>query len=499
MPSWPTDRLKRRPIGTAPLPDGPLVLVGRDNRRRVVLAADAAAQAAGAVVGMPATQAQALIPGLVVKDAEPEADAVALERLALWALQRYAPIVAPDPPDGLVVDTTGTDHLHGGEQAMLADMVERMATSRIAARTAIADTWGAAHAHARFTTGPVTVIPAGTTAKSMLSLPIAALRLPLDVVLGLRAMGFNAIGELAAQPRAPLALRFGPEVGRRLDQALGRIAEPIDPIRVPETPEVRRSFMEPIAAPETIAKYIGKLVAQLCALLDEQAVGVRRLDLLVHLVDGHRQAIRVGTAKPSRDPKLLTRMLREKIETIDPGFGIEVLVLAAVMTEPLVPRQAVSSLIETPEADVSDLIDVLANRLGEERLFSFAPVASDVPERSVKRVKPGAKGTETTWPSRWPRPSRLLARPQAIEAIALLPDHPPVAFTWRGIRRRVARADGPERIFGEWWRREAEVWAVRDYFQVEDEAGERYWIFRAGDGEHSDTGSHGWFLHGIFG
>ena len=81
----------------------------------------------------------------------------------------------------------------------------------------------------------------------------------------------------------------------------------------------------------------------------------------------------------------------------------------------------------------------------------------------------------------------------------MLPDHPPVSFTWRGIRRRVKRADGPERVFGEWWKRDAELIAVRDYFRIEDDAGERYWIYRAGDGEDASTGSHRWFLHGVFG
>ena len=60
--------------------------------------------------------------------------------------------------------------------------------------------------------------------------------------------------------------------------------------------------------------------------------------------------------------------------------------------------------------------------------------------------------------------------------IALLPDHPPVSMTWRGKRRRVKRADGPERIFGEWWRRPTELEAVRDYFLIENERGERFWI-----------------------
>jgi protein ImuB len=83
--------------------------------------------------------------------------------------------------------------------------------------------------------------------------------------------------------------------------------------------------------------------------------------------------------------------------------------------------------------------------------------------------------------------------------MALLPDHPPNWISWRGVRRRVRRADGPERVFGEWWKRDAELAAVRDYFRIEDDAGERFWVFRAGDGEDAATGSHRWFMHGIFG
>ncbi|TJW40213.1 MAG: DNA polymerase Y family protein, partial [Mesorhizobium sp.] len=116
----------------------------------------------------------------------------------------------------------------------------------------------------------------------------------------------------------------------------------------------------------------------------------------------------------------------------------------------------------------------------------------------VRRIAPNAPDDGTSSPSDWPRPARLLTHPEPIETMALLPDHPPVWFSWRGIRHRVARADGPERVFGEWWQRDAELIAVRDYFQVEDESGERFWIYRAGDGEDRETGSHKWFLHGVF-
>jgi protein ImuB len=185
-------------------------------------------------------------------------------------------------------------------------------------------------------------------------------------------------------------------------------------------------------------------------------------------VDNRLEAIRVGTTLPVRDVKRLTRLLCDKIETIDPGFGIEIMSLTATLAEPLAPKQVISSLTDAPEVDVTELIDTLTNRVGEQRLYRFAPVASDVPERSVARVAPAARDSGDGWPNHWPRPSRLLPNPEPIETVALLPDSPPVTFTWRGVRRRVKRADGPERVFGEWWKRDAELIAVRDYFQVED-------------------------------
>jgi protein ImuB len=498
LPNWPTDRLRRKMGDAAPDVALPLVLVGQTGRRHEVTAANAVALKVGLRVGMPATKAQALVKEVVIHHADPAADAEALERLAVWAL-RYSPIVAADDPDGLVIDATGASHLHGGEDAMLADMIGRLEAVGITARAAVADTRGSAHALARFTARPGLVVPERECAERIKPLPVAALRLAPDTVADLRKLGFERIADLLATPRAPLTLRFGPELGRRLDQATGRTGEPIEPIRPPDIVEAQQIFAEPIGAPETIARYVAKLTIKLCEELELRGLGARRLDLLFGLVDNRVQAVRVGTAQPVRDVKRLTRLLCDKIEKVDPGFGIEIMRLAATAAEPFATRQLISSLVDEPEADVSGLIDILANRVGESRLYRFAAVASDVPERSVQRVSPAAPATGVGWPTHWPRPARLLAPPEPIDTVALLPDHPPVSFTWRGSRRRVRRADGPERVFGEWWKRDAELIAVRDYFQVEDDAGERFWIFRAGDGEDAATGSHKWFLHGIFG
>ena len=69
-------------------------------------------------------------------------------------------------------------------------------------------------------------------------------------------------------------------------------------------------------------------------------------------------------------------------------------------------------------------------------------------------------------------------------------------FTWRGRTHRVVRAEGPERIAGEWWRRPGERQAVRDYFRVEVEGGGRFWLYRRGDGVRAETGDLSWFVHG---
>ncbi|TBF35256.1 DNA polymerase Y family protein [Rhizobium leguminosarum] len=495
FPDLPTDRI-RRADPAIPV-DQAIAVISKSGSKRWVSAADAAARKVGLHVGIPAAKAQALFQGLRMIDADPAADAAALERITMWALSQYSPIVAIDPPNGIVMDTEGADHLQGGEERMLTSIANRFRAKGLTTRVAIADTWGAAHSCARAINRETVIVPSGESIRAVERLPISLLRLPEKIVSDLRTLGFRTIGELSATPRAPLALRFGPEVGRRLDQMFGRVFEPIDPIRSPELVEVSRAFAEPIGAPETINKYVGRLVVQLVAELQRRGLGVRRTDLIVEKVDGTRQAIRAGTAKPVRDVAWLTKLFRDRTEKIEPGFGIEKLTLVAVMSEPLEEKQKTSSLVDDEDADITPLIDVFGNR--GQRVFRVAPVASDVPERSVQRI--AAVGEEVTegWVHHWRRPVRLFARPDPIEAIALLPDHPPASITWRGKRHRVKRADGPERVFGEWWMRDSEFQAVRDYFVVENEIGERYWIFRSGDGIDPETGSHKWFMHGIFG
>jgi protein ImuB len=461
----------------------------------MVGAVDAAAVAAGIAPGMTLAHARMLMPELAAADADPAADLAGLARLAVWCQKHYSPLTAPAPPSGLWLDVTGCTPLWTSEESMLADIVGRFARAGFAARAAMADTPGAAYAVSAFRGLPVTVVPPGQAVAAARSLPVAALRLPDDTVEGLERLGLNTIGDVMRAPRAQLALRFGAEPGRRLDQLTGAIFEPIEPLPAPEAVRRRLSFVEPILTPEALRIAIERLVGLVCQDLEGRGLGARRLDLVSERVDARHQAIRIGLARPTRVPRHLLRLLAARIEQIEPGFGIEAMALSVALAEPMRP-EAIGSLVERdPDIrDVAVLVDALVNRLGPGKLYRIEPVESDVPERSFRRIPPLAPPTGKTWPADLPRPARLFERPEPVETVALMPDEPPTVFFWREQRHVVRRADGPERIHGEWWRADRETDAVREYFRVEDDAGSRFWLFRTGIANDAR-----WFLHGLFG
>ncbi len=450
---------------------------------------------------MTVTKGRSLAPGLTVIDADPEADLAALERLAIWC-GRYSPFVAPDPPSGVWIDVTGCAQLFGSERALLNDLHRRIARAGYTAQIAAADTLGCAHAVARYVPAgrPVT-IHSGGQREAIALLPIAALRLEPETVEGLRKLGFERIEQLIETPRGPLARRFGRILHQRLDQALGYAPEVIDPIFPARIPHCRRGLVEPIATSEAFAAVISDLVADLGLQLVQLGRGARRLDCYFHRVDGHAQAIRIGTATPSRDTAHLAKLLIARVEQVEPGLGIEAMTLVAPLTEPLGSTQNGLAGAGARTPDLAGLIDALANRFGQASLHRVAPQPG-MPERSVAMVPALTQAAGRRWAEDLPRPGRLLDPPQEIQVTAMLPDHPPAMFVWRRKRYRVIQADGPERLHGEWWREaghEARMpYAVRDYFQVEVEGGGRYWLFRLGDGERSATGPMRWFIHGAF-
>ena len=469
--------------------------MAKEKGRRIVASADAAALAAGIRPGQPVALATAAVPGLVLLDAAPEADAAALDRLATWCL-RYGPVVQASPPDGIWLDVEGASHLQGGEEALVADLLARLARAGLAAQAALAGTPGAAHALARHR--PCTIVPPGRDADALAPLPVGALRLPAETERGLVLLGIDRIGDLDRLPRSSLALRFGTDLTRPWDQAFGRVSEPLRPLVPATVPQLRKPFAEPVGHLDGLSAALDQMLPELCRELARRGAGLRRLDALFRRVDGRPIGIRIGTAAPSRDPTHLARLLRERLPVVDPGFGIDEIVLAASRSEPLAERQAAATLDPDASADdparLAPLVDRLAIRVGSGRVFRIAPVESRVPERSWRRVGALSPAARASWPPALPRPSRIIDPPEPIHAVAVVPDDPPAFFVWRRVRHQVRSADGPERVRGEWWLSDGEAASLRDYYRVEDTEGRRFWLFR--DAPMAEGGA--WWLHGRF-
>jgi len=485
----------------------------------------------GLAAGMTLADARSLLPELTVADADPGADGKALAALTDWC-GRYSPWCATDGEDGIRLDITGCAHLFGGEAPMLSDMIRRLWDFGIAARGAVADTPAAAWGWARFRPKSATPILGEGETAPLLRLPVAALRLEAASLDTLQVLGLNSIATVVDLPRGPLTQRLGETVLARLDRMFGRAAEPISPRAIAEPWASRLIFPEPIGRREDIDAAAERLTAHLCRAMSLKGQGARRLALNFYRVDGAVQHIAIGTSRPTNTPTHILRLFAERLDQVEPGFGIEAIVLEATEAEPLAAMQgALTAAGEIDATDLAGLIDRLQNRLGPGRVVQLVPVESHVPERAEVREK--AKAPSPSQPSAGPlplppcgrgastlprpwngrgrgprsgrvrgpsilksaRPISLLPIPEPIEAIAPVPDDPPLTFRWRRIQHRVAFADGPERIEPEWWRHQ-DTAKARDYYRVEDLAGRRFWLYR--EGPYGAPEPPRWFLHGFF-
>lgn len=523
----------------------PFAVVGDQNGAQVLTSLNAEGEAAGLRLGQPLRDASAVCPGLLTKAADPLAEAAFLTVLRRWA-GKFSPWVAEEPPASLVVDLTGCAHLFGGEMALLAQVEEDCAGLGLTVRAGIADTRGAAWALARHAgrgTAPVRTgdaidqearatrsravkrrgwerggeapaagsapAPQGVIAapghmrQALGDLPLAALRLSADATLGLNRLGLRRVRDIMDLPRGALARRFGTDTLRRLDQALGLEPEPVTPARAPLHFATRLTFPDPIGLTEDITAGLDRILSPLCDKLRAQARGVRRLRLEAYRSDNRVERLDIGLARPADQPATIRPLLLLKLDSIDPGFGIDCLRLEALETEPLHPvqhrghgeAQAAASARQSADHALADLISKLGTRLGTENVTRLHPGESHIPEKAAQTLTAAWSDPHPApWPlARAPRPLTLF-HPEAVAA----PDDdptPPARFRWRR-RALVTRvAMGPERIGPEWWLDDPD-WrsGPRDYWRFEVEGGERLWLYYA----HGDEMSGGWFCHGLF-
>lgn len=471
----------------------PFVLAAPDHGRLIITAANKLAEQEGIKKGMVVADARMIVPSLQVLNNVPDLNNKLLFKLAEWCI-RFSPCVAIDAPDGLIFDASGCAHLWDGDLNYLRTIIQRLQARGYQLRVGMADTIGAAWAIARYGNASP-VIDSNMQLTALLSLPPASLRIDSTLVERLYKLGLHQIKNFISMPRAALRRRFGQAFLQKLNQALGNEQEFIQPVQ-PITPyQERLSCLEPIVTITGIEIALRQLLTAVCKRLELEQKGTRTLRFQCHRLDDKMIQVEIGTNRPSRNVQHLFKLFENKLATIEPALGIELFVLEAVKVEEHVHVQ--EKLWEKrgglQDIALAELLDRFAARFGNNCWHRYLPDEHYWPERSIKQAKSLEEIPATHWRTQQPRPVHLFPTPQPIEVTAPIPDYPPMLFRYKGELHKIVKADGPERIEQEWWLQDGQH---RDYYCVEDEAGQRFWLFRAGHYDAAKT--FGWFLHGFF-
>lgn len=485
---------------------------------------------------MTVAHALALLPrqaSYVLQDHEPMADAAALGAVARWSL-RLAPAAEADPPDSLLLDVTGCGRMYGGEAALRRHVIQMMQRMGLTVRVAIAPCIGGAWALARFGEAGSMIVSDDDLPAALAPLPVAALRLEASVIAELAEVGIDRVDQLLDVPRDEVASRFGVEgakrgtkaqreangVLRRVDQALGRLPEPLAPVVEEDSPRVERAFAGPTTRWEAVEAAAHGLVGELAEELLAREAGARRLVLEVERLDRelrpevHREALTFS--RPSRDGRYLWALLRPRVERLHLGHGVERVALRADRVGRLRHEQGswdaeADELGERAEEAVGQLVDLLQARLGPGGVLRGRGVDTHVPEAAFAlhpvhepagSSRPVTRADDEAPYDPGDRPPHLLPRPEPAQVTLLQPEGPLVSVRWRG-EHRITCSLGPQRIARRWWRiappqpppdapPEAEYQkdtnreytlscqgpAARDYYKAQDDAGLWIWLYR---------------------
>jgi protein ImuB len=489
----------------------PLVLVRPVAQRQIIIAANEVARSVGIKPGMTLSEARALEATVQHAHHEPDRDAVALEALARW-MMRFSPVVAPlsanDDRHGLFLDLTGCQRVFHGLDNLIHLVRQALAKLRIDAHLAVAPNPGAAWALTYSPTHQNTIVGQDDLVDALSDLAPATLRLDDDLVTSLHHLGLNTISLLMDLPRESLPARFGAQLLLRLDQALGRIPEPLIPLEPFSPISARMDFDGAVESLEAIWLVFKKLIGQVVAELLKRGRGARTVEvefLRAYAVTLHKT---IRLSRPSRDPVNLFNLLRCAMETVDTDVGFLGIQLIVSRSERVSDEQI--ALLEhedfAGEIELSHLIERLCVRLGQDSVAKAQAVESHVPERAwvvagsgcrasgsgmaLRNPEPGTRNPTTSL-----RPLHLFTTPEPI-LVMVTPsddlDGKPISFSrpnFGGVVHPLAHVIGPERIAGQWWRRHDKT---RDYFDVEDATtGQRFWVFRVLE-------TNRWFLHGEF-
>ena len=445
----------------------------------------------------------------------------------------------PLGPSALFLDITGIGILFGGEERLLSAVCEQFVGPGYRVKLAIAETIGAAWAltfgdrrvgqagsrqrdsadlpDCGIHPGGSAVAEASLTHPTLSPLPIHTLRVPQETVDLLAQLGITTIGQLLELPRDSLASRFGERLPLRLAQLLGEAGEVIAPHHPPPSYEADWVLDVPRGDWECLEPILQELLKRITESMQRRQEGAVRLVCRLDCAGAAPLKLDVGLFRPSAVARHLWDLLRMQLEQRHLPGPVGRVTVQVVQSAPLQCRQSElfgGGILEGTR-ELSLLIDRLSGRLGRdavvrpelardplpEKAFREVPLAGRTSPRSKVQSSKSKRTSSTLDFGLWTldsgldsdtsvlfRPLELFDPPVILDVLSVVPDGPPIRFSFRGKPHRVARYFGPERIETGWWRGRS---VRRDYYRVETVEGQRFWLFR-----RLEDGA--WGMQGVF-
>ncbi|MDO5623392.1 MAG: DNA polymerase Y family protein [Pseudomonadota bacterium] len=430
------------------------------------------------------------------------------EALAWWALA-FTPRVAW-VDEALLMEVSACERLWGGRRALLARVLQsnpapdqaqqaRAATSMVALarlRWYMAQGVDAA-VHPRWP-APAD-LPLHTLGAARAHLPLLA------------RLGCRTWGDVDALPRAGLARRFGPALGRALDVALGRAPDVYAWATLPDRFEQALDLPERADSAPALLWSARRLLHALQLWLAARQQGVLALALAwtfdQRRLNGHalppEGGLTLRTAEPVQAMAHIQRLLAERLARTALQAPARAIRLRVLQTAPWQPDSASFLPEDQPRGEpLHVFIERVGARLGAGSL-RVPVLRPDHRPECRQGWRAAVPGRTSSLPA-----SAQTHLPDALAPTWLLREPLPLAVQadgqpcHHGPLRLLA---GPRRIETGWWPDDAvpaTCAAARDYYIAQNPAAELLWVYRerATSAQHGDGADAAprWFLQGLY-
>lgn len=409
----------------------------------------------------------------------------------------FTPRIEETAPDTITLDLNGLSGLWGTPRAIAQKLLRAASKLGLEVHVAIAPNPDAA-IHATRSGAGITVIHPGQAAGKLAALPLEVLDPPEEMQDTFHRWGLRTFGDLRALPATRIAERLGQPGVRLRDLAGGVVERPLRPTTASPRFAESMELESPIDSLEPLTFILNRLMHQLCRRLTarNRAAGEIRLTLDMDSAGSGRFGRQIRMPVPTREPKLLLKLLQLDLDAHRPPDPVTHVTLEAT---PAPPRRIQNGLFQPLAPEPEKLALTLARigaLVGEDNIGTPVLVDSHRPDAfRIERFRLLRPDTRAL-----PRPDRPGKRATPMALRMCRPPQPitvetdqgqPARILFAGQKGRVVHCAGPWSASGDWWR--ADAWN-REEWDVEVRTGWRRTLYRI----YRDPRRDCWYLDATY-